>query len=280
MLSQNSDPTTIDRNTGFWYVLFAGSGLIGNLFSYYQFKDSSEIDPDTRFVFVSVLMVIALLGMVVLAFLSTRPPAEGEGEGSNKSGNKRPESPWKGFVGALQVSSEQILLSYKRNAFSKVFTIHAQLLTTREIQLLSCYFVYDGLQFSFYTGVLGPSYSFSEKFNRDDNSMAGLHGIMLFAGQASVGLLYALFYRTIQKYPRYPFVILAVSCHFLCYVLTIINVPADSPMGETSDDAALVTPSSIGIAVFASLVLGVGNGFQDTQVGGGEEKTNYIFFFL
>ena len=102
MLSQNSDPTTIDRNTGFWYVLFAGSGLIGNLFSYYQFKDSSEIDPDTRFVFVSVLMVIALLGMVVLAFLSTRPPAAEEGEGSNKSG-KRPESPWKGFVGALQV---------------------------------------------------------------------------------------------------------------------------------------------------------------------------------
>ena len=270
MLSQNSDPTTIDRNTGFWYVLFAGSGLIGNLFSYYQFKDSSEIDPDTRFVFVSVLMVIALLGMVVLAFLSTRPPAAGEEEGNNKSG-KRPESPWKGFVGALQVNNF-VMLQAKRIFKCFFRSTCMQLLTTREIQLLSCYFVYDGLQFSFYTGVLGPSYSFSEKFNRDDNSMAGLHGIMLFAGQASVGLLYALFYRTIQKYPRYPFVILAVSCHFLCYVLTILNVPADSPMGETSDDAALVTPSSIGIAVFASLVLGVGNGFQDTQVEGEREN--------
>ncbi len=234
MLSQNSDPYTIDRNTGFFYVAMTGSGLIGNIFSYYQFRDDMGIEEDTRFVFVSGLFIVAGLGIVVFLFMLPMPWAA----------NSKAESPTQSFIKSMK------------------------LFATREIQLLICFFIYDGLEFTHYAGVMGTSLSFSESFNRDDNSMAGLHGIVVHTGQVIIGLVFGFLGGFIRKFPRYPFMILCLICHFTSYTLTLVNVPGDAPLGETDDDPALIVPSNTGLAIFSSLVLGLGTGLLDTQAMG------------
>ncbi len=47
-LSLNSDPDTIARNSGAFYSFLMLSGLVGNTFTYFQFKDSYEIHPEDQ----------------------------------------------------------------------------------------------------------------------------------------------------------------------------------------------------------------------------------------
>ncbi len=122
------------------------------------------------------------------------------------------------------------------------------------------------MEFSFYTGVLGPSYGFSDSFGRDDNSLTGLHGIMVHTGELLIGVIFALFSAQVRRVPRYRFMVGAVAMHYVAYAMTLMNVPAAAPMGATSDDALLVVPSSAVMAGSASFILGIGTGLLDTQV--------------
>ncbi len=64
-LALNSDPDTIARNSGGFYMFLMLAGLLGNTFTYFQFKDSYEIHPDERDVFITVLLIITLIGIAV-----------------------------------------------------------------------------------------------------------------------------------------------------------------------------------------------------------------------
>ncbi len=72
----NSTPDNIGRNAGIFYVMFQSSGLIGNTFSYFQFKESYEISDETRFVFVSALLVISSMATCTLLFVLPMPWAQ------------------------------------------------------------------------------------------------------------------------------------------------------------------------------------------------------------
>ena len=114
-MSKNSTPTTIDRNSGIYQFVFFGSGVIGNVYWYFQFKDSHEIRPDTRNLFVSVLLAIALAGAAVYCLILPMPWAK-----EDEDESARPENPLK----MVQKS--------------------ARMLASRELLMLSAFFCYDG----------------------------------------------------------------------------------------------------------------------------------------
>ena len=51
-LTINSDEDTIARNSGIFWSILQCSLILGNTFIYFQFQDLTEIDNQTRFVFV------------------------------------------------------------------------------------------------------------------------------------------------------------------------------------------------------------------------------------
>ncbi len=78
--------------------------------------------------------------------------------------------------------------------------------------------------------------------------------------------VFTVFFRhRVRRMGHWPFVLVAVAMHLAAYVLVLINVPADAPLGVTYDDALLIVPSSKAVALTASTLLGLGGGLIDTQ---------------
>ncbi len=115
-----------------------------------------------------------------------------------------------------------------------------KLMATSNMQLLMIFFSYVGLMFAFWTGVYGPSLSFTGNFGEDRKDLSGLHGIMAQTGGMTVGIVTSLFGNVIRTVPRYKLIILAVFCHFVSYTIILLIIPNAAPLGETFDDAILV----------------------------------------
>ncbi len=77
LLSLNSEPRTIARNSGVLYgSVQALSGLCGNTFTYFQFKEDNEISPEDRDVFIAVLLTITCVGIAINLLLLPMPWAK------------------------------------------------------------------------------------------------------------------------------------------------------------------------------------------------------------
>ncbi len=216
--------------------MFQGSGVVGNTFSYFYFRDGHEIDDQTRNIFTGALLCVNLAGTLV--FLAMRSPPE---KGERRAGDHAQDSPW---------------VAVKRAA---------KLLTTREMSILSIFFAYLGLAFAFTTGVYGPSLSFTRAFEDSSNGLAGLSGILVHTGNVLAGLCFAVYGRAVAvKFGRSPVIIAAMVCNFMAYIFIALNLPSDAPFGPTEAEAVVI-PSSLGMALAGSFLLGVGDGTLNTQ---------------
>ncbi|XP_016105310.1 UNC93-like protein MFSD11, partial [Sinocyclocheilus grahami] len=75
-LVENSDASTINRNTGLFWALLQCSMLFGNLYVYFDWKGKTEIsDRDRKIMFIA-LLVISALG--TLSFLALRKVCQQE----------------------------------------------------------------------------------------------------------------------------------------------------------------------------------------------------------
>lgn len=68
-LSKCSDPSTISRHSGIFWAMFQMSLFLGNTFVYFVFQGKEKIDEDTRLLVFSVLIGVAILGIIFLLFL-------------------------------------------------------------------------------------------------------------------------------------------------------------------------------------------------------------------
>jgi hypothetical protein len=99
-LAINSEPDTIARNSGALYGLVQGMcGLVGNTFTYFQFRDGYQIDPDDQTVFIAVLLAISALGVAVFVLILPMPWAN-EGECAK---NTSPAVPLPPRMGKIEV---------------------------------------------------------------------------------------------------------------------------------------------------------------------------------
>ena len=74
-LTQNSDETTMSRNSGIFWAMLQFSMVIGNTFVFIQFQGLTDIDRHTRSVVVIVLLVVCCVGVLTLGLLR-RPPRD------------------------------------------------------------------------------------------------------------------------------------------------------------------------------------------------------------
>merc|ERR1719319_74061 len=72
-LAVNSDPETISRNSGIVWSMLQVSGLIGNIFCFFEFNGQEYITSSMRTMVGAVLLTITCLGVGVMLLLRPTP---------------------------------------------------------------------------------------------------------------------------------------------------------------------------------------------------------------
>lgn len=232
-LTINSGESTMERNSGIFWAMLQCSLLIGNTYVYFVFRGENDIGKSLRTTVAVVLLSITSVG--VLTFLFLRP------------------TPWATSDSAASSSPAQIL----RGSF--------KLLVTPGMLLLVLTFAYTGLVLTFWSGVYGTCIGRTKLFGEDAKSLVGLHGIVVGVGEIVGGLAFGIFGQYLNKYiGRTPRVILGFVLHITAFIIALINLPFNSTMSDTNDQAIIEVNASL--AIFASFLLGLGDACYNTQI--------------
>lgn len=253
-LVENSEASTINRNTGVFWALLQCSMLFGNLYIYFDWNGRTEIsDSSRRNIFLS-LLVTSVLG--TLSFLVLRQSSHEEEMISEEEG--------------------QALLStrmmYKQRANTAVqdaksdFKTILQLLKAKTILLLSPCMAYSGLELSFYSGVYGTCIGATTQFGEAAKGLIGISGIVVGIGEIVGGGLFGLLCKN-NRFRRTSVVFLGMVVHFVAFYLIFLNIPDDAPVVfDTSTQTKPYLTPSVSIALLCSFLLGLGDSCFNTQL--------------
>uniref|UniRef100_A0A672G7S9 Major facilitator superfamily domain containing 11 n=1 Tax=Salarias fasciatus TaxID=181472 RepID=A0A672G7S9_SALFA len=254
VLAINSSDRTIGRNSGIFWALLQFSLFFGNLYIYCAWHGHDHItDKDRRTVFIS-LTVISLVGCFL--FFLIRKPEPPPASSSEVTESLLPTE-------SLENSSDSLLgvTSALRS------TVQAcKMFTTREMLLLSVSIAYTGLELTFYSGVYGTSIGAMTRFGKDAKSLIGISGICIGVGEILGGGVFGLLNKS-SRFGRNPVVLLGLIIHYLAFFLIFLNIANDAPLAPEAgtDLQAFITPS-IGVALFCSFLLGLGDSCFNTQL--------------
>ncbi|KAL6457237.1 hypothetical protein MHYP_G00342000 [Metynnis hypsauchen] len=233
-LVENSDASTINRNTGmFWALLQC---------------------RDRRIMFIA-LLITSVLG--TLSFLILRKSGQQEEEVLTEE------------EGRSLLSSRQI---YKQRANSAIrsakteFKTILHLFGTKTILLLSFCMAYSGLELCFYSGVYGTCIGATAQFGDTSKALIGISGIVVGFGEIVGGGLFGLVLKN-NRFRRTSVVFLGMVVHFVAFYLIFLNIPDDAPVVfKTSTQHKPYLSPSVSIALLCSFLLGLGDSCFNTQL--------------
>uniref|UniRef100_A0A8C2KEM7 UNC93-like protein MFSD11 n=1 Tax=Cyprinus carpio TaxID=7962 RepID=A0A8C2KEM7_CYPCA len=231
-LVENSDASTINRNTGLFWALLQCSMLFGNLYVYFDWKGKTEIsDRDRKIMFIA-LLVISALG--TLSFLALRKVCQQEELLSEEEGH----------------SLLSTRLKYKQRATSAVTEAKTEF----------------SLELSFYSGVYGTCIGATTHFGDAAKGLIGISGIVVGIGEIVGGGLFGLVLKN-NRFRRTSVVFLGMVVHFVAFYLIFLNIPDDAPVVfQTSSQQKPYLLPSVSIALLCSFLLGLGDSCFNTQL--------------
>ncbi|KAL4121270.1 hypothetical protein QTP88_013817 [Uroleucon formosanum] len=241
-LTLNSDPSTMSRNSGVFWALSNISMLLGNTFVFFALHDKNDFDERTRKFIYIVLIASSVFGTLI--FLLLRSPVSPYG-----TENERVETI--SFIHQI------------KNTMS--------LFLTKEMRLLNITFFFTGLHLSFYAGVYSSSIGFTKRMGSNRKQLVGLSGILIGVGEILGGLIFStLGQKTFDKnidskrLSHSAVILLGFIINIVAYGLIFINLPNDSPFGETTAKS-FIDPNQH-LAIFCSFLLGFGDSCFNTQL--------------
>ncbi|XP_035384859.1 UNC93-like protein MFSD11 isoform X2 [Electrophorus electricus] len=249
-LLENSDVTTINRNTGIFWALLQCSMLFGNLYVYLGWKGKTEISDQDRKVMFIALLVTSVLGTLSFLILRKSPLLEEE----------------------VLPEEEGRPLLYKQRATSAImeakkdFKTILCLFRTKTILLLSICMAYTGLELSFCSGVYGTCIGATTHFGDEAKALIGISGIVVGFGEIVGGGLFGLVLKN-SRFRRTSVVFLGMVVHFVAFYLIFLSIPDDAPV--VFHTSPLHTPymsPSVFIAMLCSFLLGLGDSCFNTQL--------------
>ncbi|XP_070779301.1 UNC93-like protein MFSD11 [Enoplosus armatus] len=253
-LVENSEASTINRNTGMFWALLQCSMLFGNLYIYFEWNGRTEIpDSSRKNIFLS-LLVASVLG--TLSFLVLTKSHHEEEMLSEEEGQS--------------LLSTRMMYKHRANtamqdAKSEFKTI-LQLLKAKTILLLSPCMAYSGLELSFYSGVYGTCIGATAQFGAAAKGLIGISGIVLGIGEIVGGGLFGLLCKN-NRFRRTSVVFLGMVVHFVAFYLIFLNIPDDASVvfNTNTQKKPYLTPS-VSIALLCSFLLGLGDSCFNTQL--------------
>ncbi|XP_077490603.1 UNC93-like protein MFSD11 isoform X2 [Amblyomma americanum] len=251
-LTINSDSTSMSRNSGIFWAMLQCSLIWGNIFVYIQFQGRDHIDQHSRYTVYGALTGIGILGMLLLLLLrggGIPHRRNGQRETDDKSG---PASE----VDVRQLNTE--------SGFVDALLKSLRLMRTSKMLILSATFFYTGLELSFFSGVYGSCLGFTKSFGKDSSKFLGINGLLIGAGEITGGLLFSILGKRTNKAGRDPIILLGYLVHIAAFYTIFINLPANSPLGPTSEPAYIT--SNLYLAFVGSFLLGFGDSCYNTQI--------------
>ncbi|GLV35039.1 uncharacterized protein CBL_09520 [Carabus blaptoides fortunei] len=231
-LTLNSNSSNISRNSGIFWAMLQCSMFFGNLFVYIQFQGKEEITEDMRVIVFWVLIAVSIVGLLFLLIL--RP--------------------------AVNTSSEDIVVTKPLDALRNA----GNLFVTRDMLLLCITFFYTGIELSFYSGVYSNAIGFTQNLGAEAKQLIGMSGIFIGVGEVVGGSLFGILGSKTIRWGRSPIVVGGFVIHIVAFFLIFLNLPNESPIGETSQDAYITTNGIL--AIFCSFLLGFGDSCYNTQI--------------
>ncbi|XP_075214035.1 UNC93-like protein MFSD11 isoform X2 [Lycorma delicatula] len=234
-LVSNSPPEVTSRNVGIFWAFYCSSSIIGNLYSFYILEGKEYLDRGSRHLIIFTLTIIA--GVATLLFILV-PPAE-----KNETEDKK-----------LQ----------KVNPLKELKTTW-KVFKTKEMMILAVTFCYTGLHQAFCSGIYSPSIGFTLQFGSRSKQLVPLSGVFLGLGQVIGSCWQILQGKKLSKlrWGRRIVLTTGIVAQFISFALIYINIPPSAVFGNTTDSA--IIKSNIFIAIFCSVLLGIGDGCLNTQ---------------
>ncbi|XP_071776768.2 UNC93-like protein MFSD11 [Centroberyx gerrardi] len=253
-LVENSEASTINRNTGLFWALLQCSMLFGNLYIYFDWNGSTEISDRSRKNIFTSLLVTSVLG--TLSFLVLRKTHQQEELLSEEEGQS--------LLSAHTMYKQRANTAVK-DAKSEFKTI-LQLLKSKTILLLSTCMAYSGLELSFYSGVYGTCIGATTQFGAAAKGLIGISGIVVGVGEIVGGGFFGLLCKN-NRFRRTSVVFLGMVVHFIAFYLIFLNIPDDAPvvLKTSTQNNPYLTPS-VSIAMLCSFLLGLGDSCFNTQL--------------
>lgn len=253
-LVENSEASTINRNTGMFWALLQCSMLFGNLYIYFAWNGHTEISDGSRRTLFLALLVASVLG--TLSFLVLRKVPHEEEMLTEEEGQS-----------LLPTRS-----MYKRRANTAMqdakseFKTIVQLIKTKTMLLLSPCMAYSGLELSFYSGVYGTCIGATAQFGAAAKGLIGISGIVVGIGEIVGGGFFGLMCKN-NRFRRTSVVFLGMVVHFVAFYLIFLNIPDDAPVTfETNTLTSPYLTPSVSIALLCSFLLGLGDSCFNTQL--------------
>ncbi|XP_037545069.1 UNC93-like protein MFSD11 [Nematolebias whitei] len=253
-LVENSETSTINRNTGMFWALLQCSMLFGNLYIYFDWNGQTEISDSSRrkvFLFLLVASVLGTLSFLVLRRSHPEEEMLSEEEGQSLLSTR-----------SMYKNRASAALQDTKSEFKRIL----QLLRAKTIVLLSPCMAYSGLELSFYSGVYGTCIGATTHFGKAAKGLIGISGIVVGIGEIVGGGLFGLLCKN-SRFRRTSVVFLGMVVHFIAAYLIFLNIPDDAPVvfeSATQKDPYL-TPS-VSIALLCSFLLGLGDSCFNTQL--------------
>ncbi|XP_025209183.1 UNC93-like protein MFSD11 isoform X2 [Melanaphis sacchari] len=245
-LTLNSDSSTISRNSGIFWAMSKMSICIGNVFMILVFCDQTEFNKFTRILIFTVMAVVCSFGTLILMVL--RPPVDAEGKKNEvnlwKSNSMNPKQKIKGSV---------------------------RLLMTKHMLMLSILFLFTGLTISFNNSVYSSSIAFTKSISTNSKQLIGYTALVGGVGEVIGSLLCSILgkksSRSSSKFSglsRSTMIIISFFINIVAYGLIFVNLPNDSPFGDTYTKS-IIKPNQY-LAIFCGFLLGLGGSGFNTQI--------------
>ncbi|CAL8303169.1 unnamed protein product [Merluccius merluccius] len=252
-LVENSEASTINRNTGMFWALLQCSMLFGNLYIYFAWNGSAEISERSRKILFTALLVTS--GVGTLSFLLLRKTQQDDIISDDEG---------RSLLSAPRMYKQRANTAVK-DAKSEFKTI-LQLLKTKTILLLSCCMAYSGLELSFYSGVYGTCIGATAQFGNAAKGLIGISGIVVGIGEIIGGGFFGLMCKN-NRFRRTSVVFLGMVVHFVAFYLIFLSIPDDAPVVlRTSTQVQSYLTPSVSIALLCSFLLGLGDSCFNTQL--------------
>ncbi|CAM4814393.1 unnamed protein product, partial [Rotaria magnacalcarata] len=243
-LTNNSDESTVSRNSGIFWALFQVSLLAGNIYVYIALK-TEMIERATRIPLFIVFSIVSAVGLVLFLFIIWRSYTE----------RKR----------------DTLIRTEERGTIGDIIPtlkIAVKLLKTRNMLLLLIPFAYTGFSQTFFQGVYGTCIGHYVKYGDTRKRLIGLHGMLVGCGEILGGGIFGFITKPKTSSQRALMVFIGFVLQMIYYYSVFVNFPSDASSQETSAKPYFdfSKKTSQVIAFSSSFIVGLGDSSINTQL--------------
>ncbi|KAG8265702.1 DUF895 domain membrane protein [Homalodisca vitripennis] len=232
----NSEPNTVNRNLGIFWVIFSSAELYGNMYVYFKLEGKKYIDAETRKIVIYSMTSVAAASLLMFGLLGKAK------ESFSSDAKPKKESPGQ--------------------ALKTTWTIF----NTTKMRMLCISFAFIGMHQAFRCGIYSSSVGFTLKIGDNSKQLVVLSGVFIGTGE----LLGGLFQITLsgfterRKYGKCVVLGTGLVCQLITFTIICLNIPATAVFGNTLDESFIHPRASL--AMLCSILIGFSDCCCHTQM--------------